>query len=107
MDETTTQFDQKSGLEQRESILKKFRIEDWHNFGQDYDATLMTWNENFQNHYDSLKEVYDERFKRMWEYYLLMCAGTFRARRNQLWQLVMSKGGIKGGYTYSNNPRFD
>jgi len=43
----------------------------------------------------------------MWEYYLLMCAGTFRARRNQLWQLVMSKGGIKGGYTYSNNPRFD
>jgi cyclopropane-fatty-acyl-phospholipid synthase len=43
----------------------------------------------------------------MWEYYLLMCAGTFRARRNQLWQLVMSKDGIKGGYTYSNNPRFD
>ena len=84
-----------------------FVVEDWHNFGQDYDATLMTWNENFQNHYDSLKEVYDERFKRMWEYYLLMCAGTFRARRNQLWQLVMSKGGIKGGYTYKNNPRFD
>ena len=84
-----------------------FVVEDWHNFGQDYDATLMTWNENFQNNYDSLKEVYDERFKRMWEYYLLMCAGTFRARRNQVWQLVMSKGGIKGGYTYSNNPRFD
>ena len=64
-------------------------------------------NENFQKNNDSLKEVYDERFKRMWEFYLLMCAGTFRARRNQLWQLVMSKGGIKGGYTYSNNPRFD
>ncbi|HIF35577.1 MAG TPA: cyclopropane fatty acyl phospholipid synthase, partial [Candidatus Thioglobus sp.] len=77
-----------------------FVVEDWHNFGQDYDATLMSWNENFQNNYDSLKEVYDERFKRMWEYYLLMCAGAFRARRNQLWQLVMSKGGIKGGYTY-------
>jgi cyclopropane-fatty-acyl-phospholipid synthase len=84
-----------------------FVVEDWHNFGQDYDATLMSWNENFQNNYDSLKEVYDERFKRMWEYYLLMCAGAFRARRNQVWQLVMSKGGIKGGYTYSNNPRFD
>ena len=38
---------------------------------------------------------------------LLMCAGAFRARRNQVWQLVMSKGGIKGGYTYSNNPRLD
>ena len=58
-------------------------IEDWHNFGQDYDPTLMAWNENFQKNYDNLKERYDERFKRMWEYYLLMCAGTFRSRRNQ------------------------
>ena len=82
-------------------------VEDWHNFGQDYDATLMSWNKNFQNNFDKLKDLYDERFKRMWEYYLLMCAGTFRSRRNQLWQLVMSKDGIKGGYAYKNNPRFD
>ena len=84
-----------------------FVIEDWHNFGQDYDATLMSWNKNFQNNFDKLNDLYDHRFKRMWEYYLLMCAGTFRCRRNQLWQLVMSKSGIKGGYTYKNNPRFD
>jgi len=84
-----------------------FVVEDWHNFGQDYDATLMSWNKNFQNNFDKLKDLYDDRFKRMWEYYLLMCAGTFRSRRNQLWQLVMSKPGIKGGYTYKNNPRFD
>ena len=84
-----------------------FVIEDWHNFGQDYDATLMSWNKNFQNNFDKLKDLYDDRFKRMWEYYLLMCAGTFRSRRNQLWQLVMSKGGLKGGYAYKNNPRFD
>jgi len=84
-----------------------FVIEDWHNFGQDYDATLMSWNNNFQNNFDKLKDLYDDRFKRMWEYYLLMCAGTFRSRRNQLWQLVMSKGGLKGGYAYKNNPRFD
>ena len=84
-----------------------FVIEDWHNFGQDYDATLMSWNKNFQNNFDKLKDLYDDRFKRMWEYYLLMCAGTFRSRRNQLWQLVMSKSGLKGGYTYKNNPRFD
>jgi len=57
--------------------------------------------------FDKLKDLYDERFKRMWEYYLLMCAGTFRSRRNQLWQLVMSKDGLKGGYAYKNNPRFD
>jgi len=84
-----------------------FVVEDWHNFGQDYDATLMSWNNNFQNNFDKLKDLYDDRFKRMWEYYLLMCAGTFRSRRNQLWQLVMSKGGLKGGYAYKNNPRFD
>jgi cyclopropane-fatty-acyl-phospholipid synthase len=84
-----------------------FVVEDWHNFGQNYDATLMSWNKNFQNNFDKLKDLYDDRFKRMWEYYLLMCAGTFRSRRNQVWQLVMSKSGLKGGYTYKNNPRFD
>jgi cyclopropane-fatty-acyl-phospholipid synthase len=82
-----------------------FVIEDWHNFGQDYDPTLMAWNENFQKSYDNLKDRYDERFKRMWEYYLLMCAGTFRSRRNQLWQLILSKKGIKGGYSYQNSHR--
>ena len=82
-----------------------FVIEDWHNFGQDYDPTLMAWNENFQKNYDGLKDKYDERFKRMWEYYLLMCAGTFRSRRNQLWQLILSKKGIKGGYSYQNSHR--
>jgi cyclopropane-fatty-acyl-phospholipid synthase len=45
-----------------------------------------------------LKERYGERFYRMWRYYLLSCAGTFRARDNQLWQLVLSPGGQAGGY---------
>jgi len=84
-----------------------FVIEDWHNFGQDYDATLMSWNKNFQNNFDKLKDLYDERFKSMWEYYLLMCAGTFRSWRNQVCLLVKSKSGLKGGYAYKNNPRFD
>ena len=82
-----------------------FVIEDWHNFGQDYDTTLMAWNTNFQNSYESLKQKYDERFKRMWEYYLLMCAGSFRSRRNQLWQIVLSKNGLKGGYSYHDSHR--
>jgi cyclopropane-fatty-acyl-phospholipid synthase len=84
-----------------------FIIEDWHSFGQDYDNTLMAWHENFQNNWHKLEQTYDERFHRMWQYYLLMCAGSFRARRNQLWQLVLSKKGIKGGYTYKNNLRFE
>ena len=84
-----------------------FVIEDWHSFGQDYDKTLMAWHENFHNNISKLKDSYDERFQRMWQYYLLMCAGSFRARRNQLWQLVLTKNGIRGGYEYQNNPRFN
>ncbi len=45
-----------------------------------------------------IKPDYDERFKKMWNYYLLCCAGSFRARKNQLWQIVLSKNGVKGGY---------
>lgn len=68
---------------------KLFVVEDVHNFGPDYDKTLMAWHANFNKHYKEIKDNYDERFKRMWDYYLLTCAGTFRARQIQLWQLVM------------------
>jgi cyclopropane-fatty-acyl-phospholipid synthase len=75
-----------------------FIIEDWHNFGTDYDKTLMEWHRNFESGWDRLKRKYDERFRRMWRYYLLSCAGSFRARKIQLWQLVLSPGGVAGGY---------
>jgi cyclopropane-fatty-acyl-phospholipid synthase len=75
-----------------------FVMEDWQNFGTDYDKTLMAWYENFIAHYDELKDKYDERFYRMWNYYLLLCAGSFRAKRNLLWQVVFSKKGRKGVY---------
>ena len=77
-----------------------FVLEDWHNFGPDYDRTLMAWNDNFQRAWPQLKEHYDERFRRMWTYYLLACAGSFRARENQLWQIVLSKEGLPGGYDF-------
>jgi len=73
-----------------------FVLEDWHSFGQYYDRTLMAWHQNFTKNWDKLKDAYDERFYRMWNYYLLSCAGSFRARRNQLWQIVFSKKGVKG-----------
>lgn len=73
-------------------------MEDWHSFGTDYDKTLMAWHQNFATHWESLKARYDERFHRMWRFYLLSCAGSFRARANQLWQIVFSKTGIPGGY---------
>ena len=75
-----------------------FVMEDWHNIGSDYDKTLMAWHANFQKGWDSLKSQYDFRFYRMWTYYLLSSAGSFRARSSQLWQIVFSVGGVNGGY---------
>jgi cyclopropane-fatty-acyl-phospholipid synthase len=79
------------------SSERLFIMEDWHNFGADYDKTLMAWYSNFKNNWDKLKSRYNDRFYRMWTYYLLSCAGTFRARSTQLWQIVFSKG-VKEGY---------
>ncbi len=76
-----------------------FVMEDWHNIGADYDRTLMSWFHNFENSWDQIKNKYDERFYRMWKYFLLSSAGAFRARnKNQLWQIVLSKNGVLGGY---------
>lgn len=76
-----------------------FVIEDLHNFGADYDKTLIAWFNNFNNNWYKIKEKYGERFYRMWKYFLLSSAGAFRARnKNQLWQIVLSKKGVKGGY---------
>jgi cyclopropane-fatty-acyl-phospholipid synthase len=75
-----------------------FVTEDFHNIGPDYDKTLMAWFKNFDKNWHKHKDEYGERFYRMWKYYLLACAGSFRARRNQLWQIVYSKGGVPGGY---------
>ena len=71
-------------------------LEDWHNFGPDYDRTLMAWDANFRKAWPELKESedLDERFYRMWRYYLCSCAGAFRARGLQLWQMVFSLGDI-------------
>jgi cyclopropane-fatty-acyl-phospholipid synthase len=75
-----------------------FVLEDWHSLGPHYDRTLMAWHANFTRNWDHVKDAYDQRFYRMWSYYLLLSAGAFRARSNQLWQIVFSKNGIKGGY---------
>lgn len=75
-----------------------FVLEDVHNFGADYDRTLMAWHHNFEQAWPLFAERYGERFHRMWRYYLLACAGTFRARTSQLWQCVLSPKGVPGGY---------
>jgi cyclopropane-fatty-acyl-phospholipid synthase len=74
-----------------------FTIEDWHNFGPDYDKTLLAWHDNFERAWPELKSSYDERFHRRFRYYLLSCAAAFRARDIPLWQLVLTKK-MLGGY---------
>jgi cyclopropane-fatty-acyl-phospholipid synthase len=76
-----------------------FVLEDWHNFGPDYDRTLMAWFENFSARWPGLREKYGDRFYRKWMCYLLTCAGAFRARDLQLWQIVFSPFGVAGGYS--------
>jgi len=75
-----------------------FVMEDWHNFSADYDKTLMQWFSNFHRHWPEIKEKYGDRFYRMWKFYLLASAGSFRSRNAQLWQIVLSPTGVPGGY---------
>jgi cyclopropane-fatty-acyl-phospholipid synthase len=75
-----------------------FVIEDWHNFGADYDATLLAWHRNFERAWPRLAARHGEAIHRMWRYSLLTSAGSFRARRHQLWQVVFSTRGVSGGY---------
>lgn len=78
-----------------ESFENIFIMEDWHNFGPYYDKTLMAWYQNFTAHWHEIKADYDERFYRMWVFYLLSCAGSFRSRGNQLWQIILSKNNTR------------
>ncbi len=74
-------------------------IHDLHNFGPYYDRTLMVWYDNFVRNWEQISKNYSKRFFRMWKFFLLSSAGGFRAgTRNQLWQIVMSKSGLPGGY---------
>jgi cyclopropane-fatty-acyl-phospholipid synthase len=75
-----------------------FDVVDWHNFGVDYDRTLTSWYDNFCARWPELSARYDERFHRMWTYYLLSCAASFRARTNHVWQVALQPVGSKRVY---------
>lgn len=80
------------------AIEGRFILEDWQNFGLDYDRTLMEWWSRFEDAWPELAGRYGERFRRMWRYYLLSCAGAFRAKANHVWQIVLAKEGIPESY---------
>jgi cyclopropane-fatty-acyl-phospholipid synthase len=72
-----------------------FVPEDVHNIGPDYDPTLKAWYDNFERAWPELRVRYDERFHRLWRFYLLSSAGSFRARFTQLYQIVMTRPGAQ------------
>lgn len=74
-----------------QAMERLFFLEDWHNLGLDYVKTLLAWHANFTTHWETLRTAYDERFYRMWTFYLLSCAGSMQARQIHPWQLVLSK----------------
>lgn len=81
------------------ALERDWLIEDWHAFGPDYDRTLMAWHANVEAAWPGLAPALGnaaaaERFRRFWRYYLLCCAGFFRSRQGQLWQLVLSKANL-------------
>ena len=81
-----------------DAVSGRFVMEDWHNFGVDYDKTLMAWAENFSRGREEGKFTCTDSMFRMFRYYLLSCAGAFRARDLQLWQIVLSPHGVTDGY---------
>jgi len=68
-----------------------FILEDWHNFGPDYDLTCMAWRKKFEDNWHELSAHYNESFYRMWRYYLSASAASFRSRKNHLWQIILTK----------------
>lgn len=80
------------------SLEGRFVMEDWHSFGADYAKTLKAWFANFDAHWPELEPRYGQRFYRLWKYFLLSVTGSFRARQDQVWQVVLSKNGVLGGY---------
>jgi len=74
----------------------RFVIEDWENYGHYYVPTLQAWYERFNANWDRIralpmKRPFDERFRRLWNYYLMSCKAAFDIEKLHLWQLVMTR----------------
>ena len=89
------------------SIERRFVLEDWHSFGEYYARTLMAWEENFRLGAEKGLFSVPEKIYRMFRYYLLSCAGAFRARDIQLWQIALTPTGMRGGYHRPGLADFD
>jgi len=61
-------------------------------FGESYSRTLREWRERFQNQWDDIRALgFDERFSRMWNFYLASCAACFMARTTDVTQMSLQR----------------
>ena len=63
-------------------------------FGKSYDITLRRWHETFNQKWDQIAAMgFDERFRRMWNFYLTSCAATFDSGNCDVTQITVRKAG--------------
>ena len=77
---------------------RRFTVEDWQNFGWDYAPTIAEWWDNIERERDWVTATYGEAFYRTWKFCLKSCEGAFRGRHYQMWQIVLAKKPIPGGF---------
>jgi len=66
-----------------------FTVHGWQSIGAHYERTLLAWRANFERSWSRIAAHYDERFRRMWTFYLSGCAAAFRARQLDVWQVLL------------------
>jgi len=66
-----------------------FTVSGWQDIGAHYERTLLAWRANFERSWARMAAKYDERFRRMWHYYLSASAAAFRARKLEVWQVLL------------------
>jgi cyclopropane-fatty-acyl-phospholipid synthase len=80
-----------------EAIDGLFVVEGWQRLGRYYDRTLLAWRANFERHWPQLRTSRDARFFRMWRFYLSASAASFRAGKNDVWQVLLTPVSSAGG----------
>ncbi len=69
-----------------------FHTLDVENLRLHYNRTLLCWEKNFREHIDEVRQMFDERFVRMWDLYLSACAATFHNGIIDIHQILSTKG---------------
>jgi cyclopropane-fatty-acyl-phospholipid synthase len=73
-----------------------FVLENLDNLGNSYEKTLLAWEKNIGEKWPELSNRYDDRFQKMWRFYLLTCAALFRIRMTNVYQIVYRKSTLEG-----------